>query len=226
MAPVERRETRVLTSTLYRFEATFRRRFGGYLAIALLIGLVGGIAMASIAAARRTQSSYPAFLKSTNASELTMSTYGVTNNSAANNYSPQLSQVIAHLPEVKLVESWVGVAVVPLEHDGAPNLNPSINAAGSVDGLYFDEDRATPVVGRMADPDRADEFVTTALGARTMGWHVDQVIPMGLYSANQFGLPGFGTPAVAPLRRIDMKLVGTRRLQQPGDRGRCGPPPH
>ena len=31
---------------------------------------------------------------------------------------------------------------------------------------------------------------------------------MGVYSANQFGLPGFGTPRVAPLRRIDMKLVG------------------
>ena len=31
---------------------------------------------------------------------------------------------------------------------------------------------------------------------------------MGVYSSNQFGLPGFGTPSVAPLRRIDMKLVG------------------
>ncbi len=60
----------------------------------------------------------------------------------------------------------------------------------------------------MADPRRADEFVTTALGARALGWHVGQVVPMGVYSSNQFGLPGFGTPSVAPLRRIDMKLVG------------------
>ena len=102
----------------------------------------------------------------------------------------------------------MGVGVVPLEHDGAPNLSPSINPTGSVNGLYFDEDRATPVVGRMADPRRADEFVTTTLGARALGWHVGQVIPMGVYSSNQFGLPGFGTPSVAPLRRIDMKLVG------------------
>ncbi len=198
----------MLTVPLYRFQATFRRRWGGYVAIALLIGLVGGIAMGSIAAARRTQSSYPAFLASTNASDLTMSTYGVTSNSAANNYLPELSREIAHLPDVKLVESWVGVAVLPLAHDGAPNLNPSINPAGSVNGLYFNEDRATPVVGRMADPSRADEFVTTALGARALGWHVGQVVPMGVYSSNQFGLPGFGTPSVAPLRRIDMKLVG------------------
>ncbi|MGO8863070.1 MAG: ABC transporter permease [Acidimicrobiales bacterium] len=198
----------MLTVPWYRFQATFRRRWGGYVAIALLIGLVGGVAMGSIAAARRTQSSYPTFLADTNSSDLTMSTYGVTNNSAANNYLPQLGHEIAHLPEVRLVESWVGVGVVPLEHDGAPNLNPSLNPTGSVNGLFFDEDRATPVVGRMADPNRADEFVTTTLGARALGWHVGQIIPMGVYSSNQFGLPAFGTPSVAPLRRIDMKLVG------------------
>ena len=198
----------MLTVPLYRFQATFRRRWGGYVAIAVLIGLVGGIALGSIAAARRTQSSYPAFLASTNASDLTMSTYGVTNGSAANNYSPELTRMIAHLPEVKLVESWVGVGIVPLERDGAPNLHSPINSAGSVDGLYFNEDRATPVVGRMADPSRADEFETTTLGARALGLHVGQVVPMGVYGATQFGLPGFGTPRVPPERRIEMKLVG------------------
>ena len=137
-----------------------------------------------------------------------MSTYGVTASSAANGYSSQVTRAIAHLPGVKLVEGWVGVGVVPLSPDGAPLLNPSINTAGSLDGLYFNEDRATPVVGRMADPRRVNEFVTTELGAREMGWHVGQVVPMGVYTSNQFGLPGFGTPRVPPARRIDMKLVG------------------
>ena len=49
-----------------------------------------------------------------------MSTYGITN-AAASNYSPTLTREIAHLPEVKLVESWVGAEVAPLERDGAPN---------------------------------------------------------------------------------------------------------
>jgi ABC-type lipoprotein release transport system permease subunit len=198
----------MLTVAWYRFRVTFRRRWGGLLTIALLVGLVGGIAMASIAAARRTQSSYPAFLASTNASDLTMSTYGVTGNSAANRYSPALGHRIAQIPGVKLVESWVGVGVLPLEKDGAPNLNSSINPTGSVDGLFFNEDRATPVVGRMADPRRADEFVTTALGARALGWHVGEVIPMGVYTYDQFSQEGFGTPRVAPFRTIDMKLTG------------------
>ncbi len=161
------RENGMLTVTRYRFATTFRRRWGGYLAIAVLVGLVGGIAMGSIAAARRTQSSYPAFLASTNASDLTMSTYGVTPDSPANGYSPALTRQIAQLPEVKLVENWVGVGMVPLRRDGSPDLNSPINTAGSLDGLYFNEDRATPVVGRMADPRRADQFVTTALGRVT-----------------------------------------------------------
>ena len=126
----------------------------------------------------------------------------------ASNYSPTLTREIAHLPEVKRVESWVGAGVAPLEPDGAPNLTAPINPVGSVDGLYFNEDRATPVVGRMANPGRADEFVTTALGARALGLRVGQVVPMGVYTSNQFNSPGFGTPRVAPERRIDMKLVG------------------
>ncbi|HWD55005.1 MAG TPA: FtsX-like permease family protein [Acidimicrobiales bacterium] len=198
----------MVTVVRYRFAATFRRRWLGYVSIALLIGLVGGIAMASIGAARRTQSSYPTFLAGTNASDLTMSTYGVTPNSAANGYSSDVTRKIAQLPEVTRVEAWVGVAVVPLKHDGAPNLKSSINTAGSVNGLYFNEDRATAVVGRMADPRRADEFVTTALGARDLGVHVGQVVPMGVYTSSQFAMPGFGTPQVPPVRRIDMKLVG------------------
>ena len=50
----------------YRFAATLGRRWGGYLTLVLLIGLIGGIAMGSVAAAWRTQSSYATFLASTN----------------------------------------------------------------------------------------------------------------------------------------------------------------
>ena len=41
----------------YRFTTTFRRRWGDYAVLVVLIGLIGGIAMASVQAGRRTQSS-------------------------------------------------------------------------------------------------------------------------------------------------------------------------
>jgi hypothetical protein len=67
----------VLRVAWYRFWATFGRRWPGYLAIVLLIGLIGGTAMASIAAARRTQASFATFLASTNPSDLSVND-GVT----------------------------------------------------------------------------------------------------------------------------------------------------
>ena len=60
----------VLPVAWYRFRTTFRHRWSGYLALAVLIGLVGGVALGSLTAARRTYASYPNFLASTNPSDL------------------------------------------------------------------------------------------------------------------------------------------------------------
>src|SRR5580700_2054671 len=98
----------------YRFTATFGRRWGGYLAVVLLIGLIGGIAMASVAAARRTQSSYPAFLASTNPSDLTMTVYS----SGSGVAGASLTAEIARLPDVRHVDSLLVPTVVPLTTTG------------------------------------------------------------------------------------------------------------
>ena len=65
----------ILRVTWYRFRATFSRQWSGYLSIVVLVGLVGGLAMGTIAGARRTQSSYPTFLASTNPSDLSVSVF-------------------------------------------------------------------------------------------------------------------------------------------------------
>jgi hypothetical protein len=188
-----------------------RWRWGDYAVLVLLIGLIGGIAMGSVQAGRRTQSSYPSFLARTNASDLTLSTYGVGGPGAvaATNYSPKTAAAIAHLPEVKRVESWVGVFAVPLERDGAPDfaLSNEVNIAGSK-GLYFDEDRVTALQGHIPNPSRVNEFMTTALGASLLGAHVGQVVPIGMYTLQQADMPGFGTPRVRPALRVDMTLTG------------------
>ena len=58
----------------FRFRATFRTRWVGYLSVVLLVGFVGGLAMASVAAARRTQSSFPAYLATLNPSDIDLIT--------------------------------------------------------------------------------------------------------------------------------------------------------
>ena len=60
----------VLRVAWYRFRATFGSRWGGYLTVVLLVGLLGGLAMGSVAGARRTDSSFPIYLASTNPSSI------------------------------------------------------------------------------------------------------------------------------------------------------------
>src|SRR5208283_4830545 len=64
----------LLRLSRYRFQRTFRQRRGAYLSLVLLIGLVGGLSMGALAAARRTESSFPTFLASTNPSNLSLGT--------------------------------------------------------------------------------------------------------------------------------------------------------
>src|SRR4051794_7671959 len=119
---------------------TLRRRIAAYVTIALLIGVLDGVSLTSLAAARRTQSSYPAFLRHTNPADVTFSTYGISGASSANLYSPELTAQIRQLPQVKHLQSWVGMFILPLTKAGGPDMSnvSAFNIAGSVDGLYFD----------------------------------------------------------------------------------------
>ena len=66
--------------------------------------------------------------------------------------------------------------------------------------------------GRLASPARPDEIVMAPVVAKLLGFHVGQVIPFGFYSNAQQILPQFGTKAVPPALRVNMKLVGLASL--------------
>ena len=198
----------------YRFRATFGRRWPGYLAIVLLIGLIGGTAMASIAAARRTQASFATFLASTNPSDLSVNVF--PSNEATVSSAVSQMRVISKLHDVKRVESWVGPLGVPLGPKGVPRLGTrsDLTILASVNGLGFNQDRAAVVEGRMADPASANEFVTTAAGAGAAGWHVGEVVPFGFYTASQINAPRFASGGVVPVVTVDAKLVGLVTLSE------------
>jgi len=121
-----------------------------------------------------------------------------------------LTREIARLPEVRHVVAWISVNAAPLGPDGVPILDhlAQIRTAASVDGLYFNQDRAAVIQGRMADPRRPDEVVMTAEAARLLGLHVGESVPYGLFTNEQTVLRGLGTPRVQPYRRVEAKLVG------------------
>ena len=183
---------------------------GGYFALAVLIGLVGGVAMASVAAARSTQSSFPTFVARTNPSDL-----GVADLRAASG-GPGASIVptLAGLAHVKRVASWDVPNSLTVRPDGTPTV-ASVNAqAGGVfavvsaNGLFTKQDRVTVVQGRMLDPTRADEAVASAVAARALGLHVGDVTRQGFYTDAQSNSPDFGTAKIRPVFVQAVKVVG------------------
>ena len=201
---------------LYRIRRTFRRRWPGYLSLVLLVGLVGGLGLGSLAAARRTQSSFSTFLAGTNPSDLLVSIYSGNLSQAANpNYNAVLdARPSSGWPDVRHVAAGVEVTGAPLTADGAPRLRVLGLAypVASVNGLFFTQDRLAVTQGRLASPQRPDEIVMAPVVAKLLGFHVGQVIPFGFYSAAQQSLPGFGTAAVRPALRANMRLVGLASL--------------
>ena len=204
----------ILRLAAYRFRTTFRRRRGGLVALFLLVGLVGGLAMASVAGARRTASSFTTYWASTNPSDLVGETAVLNSTIGSYGYDVALVAKIAGLPHVGQVESVSGIDILPLRHNGAPLNAPNFgqpsagNGSGSVNGLYLDQDKVTVTQGRMADPRRTNELMLSAQGATALGVHVGSVLPVGIYTNAQTVLPAFGTATVKPIRIIDEKVVG------------------
>src|ERR1019366_2892816 len=126
--------SQVLRVAWYRFRTGFARQVAGYLSVVLLIGLIGGLAMASIAGGRRTQSSYPTFLASTNPSNIVVST---TSQLGGVVTDVKLKSTIQHLPYVKRVVSVVGPSFLPITAKGLPRTHVAENVVvvSSLDGM-------------------------------------------------------------------------------------------
>jgi hypothetical protein len=191
----------------YRFRATFGHRWSGLLGIVLLTGLLGGLSMGAIEAARTTESSPLDFAASTNAPDLFVLDGFYNPAAGLKGYNPELLRTIAHLPHVEKVESEVGINVGPVEKNGEPlPASEGTGPDGSVNGLGFNEDRIVVTQGRAANPNAANEFVLDSGTARAFGLHVGQTVTIGWIGNTQGDNSlNFKVPRS---QQIKMKLVG------------------
>ena len=185
----------------YRFRATLRRRLTTYLSVILLVGLTGGVAMASLAAARRTQSSYPTFLQSTNPSTLTMGVFGLANGGKG---TASLVSKIDRIRDVADVRTLAGGNAVILNASGAPRLSTVslVSIVGSTDGYLTREDRLSVLRGHLSNPKSLNEIEVTPGAARIWNVHQGETIPIGFYAPQEENLPGFGTSKVKPVLTV------------------------
>ncbi len=202
----------VVRESSYRFRATFRQRVGGYLTLVVLLALVGGVAMAAAAGARRTQSSFPDYLASTNPSDVQMFTeFAPISNTG---YSKNVADAVARVPAVARAVTVVGfdgnLQVLGKQASGVPGeAPPALEGSTGSDAEYYATDRVTVLRGRMADPVRPDEIVMSSGAAAQFGLHLGSTLRVAFFTDAQTSAPTFaGYPKDKPHLIVPFKLVG------------------
>ena len=199
----------------FRCRASFRRRWSGYLNVVILIGVVGGLALASIAGARRTESSFPAYVASTNPSTVGLiSAYDDPGLGINNGYNPRLSAKIARLPYVRrstttiIFDGNMNISAIKGVHPHVLAGESPATFVGSLNGEFSSVDRVTLVIGRLANPRRMNEAVMNLQAAKEMGLHVGSVIQIPFYTDVQTqDFSGTSNPP-QPFRLVTIKIVG------------------
>ncbi|HEY7015807.1 MAG TPA: ABC transporter permease [Streptosporangiaceae bacterium] len=215
----------------YRFRVTFRHRLGGFLTLAVLVGLIGGIALASVTAARRTESSYPDYLASTNPSSLIIQPNTNLNvSSAAQAYViyKHLLNRLRHLPHVQGLATADAVNATMLTPRGGYGtvLFTQVQLVTSSDGMFTSQDRLTVTQGHRAV--RPDQVVATTRAAAALHLHVGSRLRLGVWA--QTGPPAQTGPTAGlpPIhRRLDLTVtgigvVGNQIVQDDIDTSRTG----
>jgi hypothetical protein len=196
-------------SIAYLSRLSWRRQRSGAIWLAALLVVVGGVAMASIAAARRTESAYPAYLASSNASQLQLYLYHVQN--GAGFTSATLSGVLESIPHVQRVTTSPVIFVFPHEPKGkAPPravVDSDVEFIGSAGGADYAVDRPAVVAGHMADPGSTDQIVASTQAVALLGWHLHERIQLDGYSLASVEHSASFPPA-APISHVTVTLVG------------------
>jgi len=174
--------------------ADLRNRWKALVAVGLIAGLTSGLAIASIAGARRTDTALGRLREETNASD------AIVFASQRGAYHPDWSR-LARRPEVRALAPW---ALVFGELDGEPQelfFTP-------VDDSWMQEVDAPLIVeGRTFDPQADDEVLVSKVLAEAEGIAVGDTIPFTPYTPEDE--EGGAGPLEGP--RLTMRVVGIMR---------------
>jgi hypothetical protein len=139
-----------MNAALYYWRATRRRGWRRAVAVALMCGLLGTVALGALAGARRTDTAYGRYLASINSSDVYVNVPG-----------PSLAVVhqIERLPGVLSGTAELGLAANPVIHGRVDDSFVTDALGGSLDGEYFRQDRAIVVAGKLPRPGATNEIV-------------------------------------------------------------------
>src|SRR5580658_1892511 len=151
------------------FRAELRRRWRSWLAVVLLVSIVGGIVLAAAAAGQRTASAFPDFVAAHGFDALV--------------YTLQPSPAIARLPDVASVTDEIG------PDNGQPICACKHPINPSDFGVLAVPPKGAPpfklVSGRMPDPSKPDQVLASFTLQQDYGLHLGSVVTVPFYAASQ-----------------------------------------
>ncbi len=167
------------------WRSSLRGSWRQVLALALIAGLLGGVALAAVAGARRTASAYGRYLTAINASDVFVNVPGVIPGLAPT----EPVTLISSLPGVVGHAAYAGLNGFPVVHGQVDDnfLDNSIN--GSLDGEYFSQDRATVLAGQLPPEDSTTTVVLTPAIAKRFGAWLGSTVSYQFRPVNAEGAP-------------------------------------
>ncbi|HEY3673436.1 MAG TPA: ABC transporter permease [Acidimicrobiia bacterium] len=167
-----------MTAVGYRFRAELRARWRSVAVLALLAGIAGGVTLAAIAGARRTDSAFSRLLTATHAAQVLV-------NPDFGNDSELDPKAIARLPMVSEVGVGRGLIVVPVPLENVADLDTALSL-GSDGHVGYSMARLHVVEGRMPDTTRADEVLVNQRFADHYGVDVGSEFDAVIVTADDF----------------------------------------
>ena len=183
----------------YLAGAELRRHWRGALLLAVLVGLAGGVVLATVAGARRTASADERYRDATSSGDVTL---------FHPRYEPDRIERLRELPQVEAVAPIAYYVMQPVGSDGAA----ALEVASPRDGRWMWEiDRPLGVEGRLAE--RVDEVALGERAAGALGVGIGDTVELETMRAESYaalvegelGDVGFDGP------RLSLSVVGVLR---------------
>lgn len=187
----------------YRARSELRSRGRAALLLVVLVGIVGGVVLTTVAGARRSSTAYERFRRETLASDLDVAFDGPPDGSIE-----EAAAAVRALPQVAALRRLDFPFIVPAGSGFYPYLD--FLAAVDPDGLDEREvDRPRVLDGRLPDPRRADQMAITETYARESGLGVGDRAEFESYAPQQLEplfTGGGGGPPAGP--RVTFLVTG------------------
>ena len=199
-----------MTAVAYRFRAELRRRWVAWTAIAVLLGIAGGLVLALVAGARRTDSAYDRFLEEHAAYDVLL----ISGIPDLFEFAPLDLEAIAASDEVSDSTPLHVVATTGWTPDGILLDPGSVNFGADPTNRYGRElNRFKVLEGRMPDPERPEELAVSFVAAETLSLELGDSFDVNVLTFDEAGTMFSGQASMeelagqGPLQRLEVVAI-------------------